>query len=80
MLSRIILFSARSSLQQRRSSPDAAPSGRLGSDRAIVAGFYPLAFAAEQIAAAGTDVHNLTPAGAEPHDLELTPGDVRAVD
>ena len=26
------------------------------------------------------DVENLTPAGAEPHDLELTPGDVRAVD
>ena len=25
------------------------------------------------------DVRNLTPAGAEPHDLELTPGDVRAV-
>ena len=49
-------------------------------DPAIVAGFYPLAFAAEQIAAAGTTVKNLTPAGAEPHDLELTPGDVRAVD
>ena len=25
-------------------------------------------------------IRNLTPAGAEPHDLELTPGDVRAVD
>ncbi len=45
-----------------------------------MAGFYPLAFAAEQIAVAGTSVKNLTPAGAEPHDLELTPGDVRAVD
>ncbi len=49
-------------------------------EKAVVAGFYPLAFAAEQIAAFGTPVENLTPAGAEPHDLELTPGDVRAVD
>ena len=56
--------------------------GSAGSEgeKAIVAGFYPLAFAAEQIAVAGTAIRNLTPAGAEPHDLELTPGDVRAVD
>ena len=45
-----------------------------------MAAFYPLAFAAEQIAGDGADVRNLTPAGAEPHDLELTPSDVRAVD
>ncbi len=45
-----------------------------------MAAFYPLAFAAEQVAGAGVEVKNLTPAGAEPHDLELTPGDVRAVD
>ena len=50
------------------------------SEEAVVGAFYPLAFAAEQIADAGTVVTNLTPAGAEPHDLELTPGDVRAVD
>jgi zinc transport system substrate-binding protein len=56
--------------------------GSAGSEgeKAIVAGFYPLAFAAEQIAVAGTAIRNLTPAGAEPHDLDLTPGDVRAVD
>ena len=45
-----------------------------------MAAFYPLAFAAEQIAGGSADVRNLTPAGAEPHDLELTPSDVRAVD
>ena len=45
-----------------------------------MAAFYPLAFAAEQIAGGRADVRNLTPAGAEPHDLELTAGDVRAVD
>ena len=46
----------------------------------IVAAFYPLAFAAAQVAGPGTKVVNLTPAGAEPHDLELTTGDVRDVD
>ena len=46
----------------------------------VVAAFYPLAYAAEQIAGSSVDVRNLTPAGAEPHDLELTPGDVRDVD
>jgi zinc transport system substrate-binding protein len=45
----------------------------------VVAGFYPLAFAAEQVGGAGVGVRNLTPAGAEPHDLELTPQDVKAV-
>ena len=44
-----------------------------------MAGFYPLAFAAEQIAGEGTDVMNLTPTGAEPHDLELSPRDVAEV-
>lgn len=45
----------------------------------VVAAFYPLAFAAEQLAAPGTNVANLTPAGAEPHDLELSPQDVAKV-
>jgi zinc transport system substrate-binding protein len=42
----------------------------------VVAAFYPLAFAAEQVGRTSVDVHNLTPPGAEPHDIELTPGDV----
>ena len=46
----------------------------------VVAGFYPLAWAAGRIARPGTDVVNLTPAGAEPHDLELTPSDVEAIE
>lgn len=49
------------------------------SAKEVVAGFYPLAFAAEQIGGAGVSVRNLTPAGAEPHDLELTARDVKAV-
>ncbi len=51
-----------------------------GSDGAepaqVVAAFYPLAWAAERIAVADAEVMNLTPAGAEPHDVELSPRDV----
>ena len=43
----------------------------------VVAAFYPLAYAAEQVGGGGVAVRNLTPAGAEPHDLELTAGDVK---
>jgi zinc transport system substrate-binding protein len=42
----------------------------------VVAAFYPLAYAAERIGGADFSVENLTPPGAEPHDLELTPRDV----
>ena len=45
----------------------------------VVAGFYPLAWAAERIAGPDARVVNLTPAGAEPHDLELSPDDIRTV-
>jgi zinc transport system substrate-binding protein len=45
----------------------------------VVAGFYPLAWAAERVAGPGVHVVNLTPAGAEPHDLELTPSQVDAI-
>jgi len=54
--------------------------GTGGNKDTVVAAFYPLAFAAEQIAGETVQVRNLTPAGAEPHDLELSPGDVRDVD
>jgi len=42
----------------------------------VVAGFYPMAWAAERIGGDQIDVEDLTPAGAEPHDLELTTGQV----
>jgi zinc transport system substrate-binding protein len=42
----------------------------------VVAAFYPLAYAAEQIGGSRVDVTNLTPPGAEPHDVELTPQEV----
>jgi zinc transport system substrate-binding protein len=45
----------------------------------VVAGFYPFAFVAERVAGGHASVTNLTPSGAEPHDLELTPQQVAAV-
>ncbi|HWL43536.1 MAG TPA: metal ABC transporter substrate-binding protein [Ilumatobacter sp.] len=52
----------------------AACSGGGGDDGAgVVAGFYPLQFVAERVT--GEAVANLTPAGAEPHDLELSARD-----
>jgi zinc transport system substrate-binding protein len=42
----------------------------------VVAGFYPLAYAAERVGGSRVDVTNLTPPGAEPHDIELTPQEV----
>jgi zinc transport system substrate-binding protein len=42
----------------------------------VVASFYPLAYAAERIGGPSLHVDDLTPAGAEPHDLELTPRSV----
>ena len=48
-----------------------------------MAAFYPLAYAAAEIGGARVDVRNLTPAGAEPHDLELSPrtvGELRSAD
>ncbi len=52
-----------------------AESGRLQ----VVASFYPLAFAAEEIGGSRIDVSNLTPAGSEPHDLEVSPQDVAII-
>ena len=45
----------------------------------VVASFYPLAWAVEQIGGDSIDVVNLTPPGAEPHDVELTPKDVEKI-
>ena len=46
----------------------------------VVASFYPLAEAAEKVGGHDVEVTNLTPAGTEPHDLELTPDQVDAVE
>lgn len=46
----------------------------------VVATFYPLAFAAEQIGGPQVSVTNLTKPGVEPHDVELTPADVATLE
>jgi zinc transport system substrate-binding protein len=48
-------------------------------DVEVVAAFYPLQFAAEQIGGNRVAVTGLTKPGAEPHDLELTPKAVGAI-
>jgi zinc transport system substrate-binding protein len=45
----------------------------------VVAGSYPFAFVAERVAAPHASVDNVTPPGAEPHDVELSPQQVAAV-
>ncbi len=45
----------------------------------IVASFYPLQYVTQRIAGDRATVTSLTPSGAEPHDLELTPKDVGAI-
>jgi zinc transport system substrate-binding protein len=59
-------------------APGCGGGGRDGSANRleVVAGFYPLAYAAERVGGDGVVVRNLTPAGGEPHDLELSPRDV----
>jgi zinc transport system substrate-binding protein len=47
--------------------------------RTVVAAFYPLAYAAEQIGGGTVSVDNLTPPGSEPHDLELAPKTVARI-
>ncbi|MGH3127783.1 MAG: metal ABC transporter substrate-binding protein [Gaiellaceae bacterium] len=49
------------------------------SEDAVVAAFYPLAWATQRLTGDATHVENLTPPGAEPHDVELSPTDVEAV-
>jgi zinc transport system substrate-binding protein len=51
-------------------------AGGSGGKNSVVAAFYPLAYAAERIGGPSFHVENLTPPGAEPHDLELTPREV----
>jgi zinc transport system substrate-binding protein len=50
-----------------------------GGRKSVVAAFYPLAFAASQVGGSRVAVENLTPPGAEPHDLEVSPKDVAAL-
>ncbi len=56
-----------------------ATGSRTANGTSVVVAFYPLAFAAQEIGGGAVDVRNLTPPGSEPHDIELRPRDVAAI-
>lgn len=71
----LVLICALASLTACGGNASSSQDGKLD----VVAAFYPLAWAAEEIGGAGVDVRNLTPPGAEPHDVELSPKDVERI-
>ena len=56
-----------------------APASSENDATLVAAAFYPLAFAAEELAPPGTQIENVTAAGAEPHDVELSARDVERI-
>jgi len=60
-------------------SPAAARVVRARDPVTVVASFFPLAEAAEQVGGRHVRVRDLTPPGVEPHDLELDTDDVDAI-
>ena len=62
-------------VRRRRSGEASGPAGAIE----VEASFYPLAWITERVGGEHVTVHSLTKAGAEPHDLELSPSDVADV-
>jgi zinc transport system substrate-binding protein len=54
-------------------------AGGSGEGVAVLASFYPLQYVTEQVGGDLVSVDSLTPPGAEPHDLELSPAQVDQV-
>ena len=77
-IARTLLVAAALSVAGCGASPH--PAGGGDTDRLrVVASFYPLQWATQQVAGRYASVGSLTKPGAEPHDLELTPRDVATV-
>jgi zinc transport system substrate-binding protein len=57
-------------------SPAARPDGSDEETITVAAAFYPLFEAAERVGGNRVEVSNVTPPGAEPHDIELSPDQV----
>jgi zinc transport system substrate-binding protein len=74
----ILIFTSALSVVAAGCGGGSGTAASAGKDE-VVAAFYPLAFAASEIGGTSVDVKNLTPPGAEPHDLEVSPQDVAAV-
>ena len=60
------------------SDSDASADGAEGTVD-VLASFYPLQYVVEQVGGEHVTVSNLTPPAAEPHDLELSPAQVRDI-
>ena len=56
-----------------------APAAPADDGLHVLTSFYPLQFVVERVGAGRVTVDNLTPPGADPHDLELSPAQVREV-
>jgi zinc transport system substrate-binding protein len=56
-------------------STNSQSTGAGGTEIEVIASFYPLQYVVERIGGDLVHVRNLTPAGAEPHDLEITADD-----
>jgi zinc transport system substrate-binding protein len=75
---RLVLAACAVLLAACSSTPAGAPTPS-GSGPRVVAAFYPLAYAAEQVAGDAARVELLTPPGVEPHDLELSAAQVAQI-
>lgn len=73
--STLLLAACASSTTSSGTSPSGSAADRLD----VIAAFYPLQYTAERIGGDAVSVTNLTPAGAEPHDLELSPQQVAQI-
>jgi len=71
----VIIFASVLSLVAGCGDDGTTADGRIS----VAAAFYPLAYAAEQIGGDQVAVRNLTPPGAEPHDVELSARDVERI-
>ncbi len=60
-------------------SPSSEENGQDASTLNVLASFYPLQFVTEQVGGDLVTVESLTPKGAEPHDLELSPAHTRSI-
>ncbi|MEX5305241.1 metal ABC transporter substrate-binding protein [Kocuria sp. CPCC 205258] len=67
---------ALSSCASGAGDPSAATAGDAGETLSVQASFYPLQYVTERVGGDLVQVESLTPAGAEPHDLELSPAAV----
>jgi zinc transport system substrate-binding protein len=59
--------------------PPASTESKRAGQLSVVAAFYPFQFVAQRVAGDHATVSSLTPPGAEPHDLELTPRQVASL-